>query len=119
MEIKLEQDEVLNLLGKALGYDLSEHDVIIKGKPFSITIKNVKNVATPGVVPATLPKNPGPTVTQVATATAEVPVFTLEELLMANNELIQKKPDCPPAKRPLGPGESDEGPPFDPREIGD
>lgn len=115
MEIKLEQDEVLTLLSEALGHPISPEDVIIKAKPFSITIKNVKKDIQLPSKTSKAKKTPP----LEGTPAEEIPTTMSLAALLSTSALIERTGgDCPTVARPLGIGEEDAPPPFSPTEIG-
>ncbi len=119
MKLTLEKDELVQLIGNALGYALTEEDVTVSADPFEVRIRSVDltKLAAPRVrtAPSALAK--------VEEAQEEVVesagVLTMAEILDHNSELggpvapsQVDEEDLPPLARPLGVLESEEPPPI-------
>lgn len=117
MKITLEKPELIQLIGKSLGYVIAEEDVTITAEPFEVNISNVNLQGSPK------PTIPEPVFDEpVAQSTAES-VLTMADILTQNASRGGPKvprvvvEDDVPLSRPLGPQEYDEPPEVTQNEI--
>ena len=133
MKLTLERAELVQLIGKALGYDLEDDDVVVNAEPFEVRIQNVNlaEMSKPAV-----PPDPDPLgidddfLTDTDDETGAYPdeevreaasVMTMSDVLNLNSGLggptapttvVEDEPE-----RPLGANESIDPPPFTDEEF--
>lgn len=117
MKLVLEVDDLVTLLGKALGYAIEPEDVDVSSEPFQVTISNVKQQSAPtSVTPPPPAKREEYDIDGASLhETEDVPLSMSE--LMTHSDLIQRTEQKKPRNRPLGPGESEDPPPITEREL--
>ncbi len=120
MKITLEKPELIQLIGKSLGYVISEEDVTISAEPFEVSISNVNLQGIPKPQVAE-PAREEEVVTSEQSVAASV--LTMGDILNQNASAGGPKApafvveDDVPLHRPLGPYESEEPPEVTQQEI--
>lgn len=120
MRITLERAELIQLIGKSLGYVIADEDIEIRGTPFEVSIRNVdlSGMTKPKKAAPEEPEDEEP-----EEKTAAASILTMSEILNQNAERGGPKPprivveDDVPLHRSLGPLESEEPPPVTQDEI--
>lgn len=119
MRFTLEETDLIQLIGQALGYNLQPEDVTVNADPFEVRIRNVDLHALAEARPkATKEKSispddiPDEDETNQEEEEAAVSILTMGEILSQNTELKNKPQRGPSPKRPLGPLETEEPPPY-------
>ncbi len=114
MKITLEKPELIQLIGKSLGYVISEDDVEITAEPFEVSISNVNLQSPP---------TPPPAEGIAEEKTPQNSVLTMGDILNRNSTMGGPKPPAivveedVPLTRNLGPLETEEPPPVTQAEI--
>ena len=119
MKITLERPELIQLIGKSLGYAISDEDISIQAEPFEVSIRNVDLSGRPKLKD-NIPEEPEEPAEEQTPAAA---VLTMNEILNQNSVRGGPKPprnvveDSVPLTRNLGPLESEDPPPVTQAEI--
>lgn len=117
MKLVLEEEDLIVLLGKALGYEIEPEDVNVSADPFMVTLNNVKQQPAPtSVTPPPPPRREEYDIDGAPLPETEDVPLSMSEL-MTHSDLIQKTEQKKQRKRTLGPGESEEPPPLTEREL--
>lgn len=104
MRITLEKGDLVNLLGKALNYELTEEDVDVQPEPFEVHIHNIRlnDLAASAPASGSAPAKAGaPVVPESDDYAADRPLASVEDLLEKNQAMIREN---------LAPGETYEPP---------
>lgn len=131
MRVTLEREDLLAILGKALGYELHEDDVTITADPFEVHIKKVPVDELSQKAETPKPATTEPSIMSDQTSGEEFleensdevdAVMTMEQVLAQSHSIAQDGSrtvgETPgPLTRPLGPAESEEPPPVTDEEL--
>lgn len=123
MRFTLEEGDLIQLIGQALGYELQPEDVTVNADPFEVRIKNVnlqalaeaKTKKTDIEVPFAEKTEDDEQENEEEEA-AET-ILTMGEILSHSTELSSKPQRNPSPRRPLGPLESEDAPPITEAEL--
>jgi len=132
MKLTLEKAELIQLIGKSLGYEIQDDDITVHADPFEVHIQNVdlagmaasqEPVGDPLDIDDIPPYHQDPNFDEEEEQGEDDPenVMTMSDVLNLNSGL--GGPTAPPTviedepERPLGPNESTDPPPFTDEEM--